>query len=285
MSTQSELFARSLIENQDTISGAAVTERQIQDATPIWKQLDYFVRNSDIAFRGVVSNIQYKMANPSEKGQAQVPYTYVTYDIKEVIHGEVEGKQVVLRFIGGLDEKTMRVVSASNVSNCDLNDDDILFVQGNTHSISPLVLNDRGRFRVVEWRVYSDSGREITLDDKNQLQYGKRHRLQEILTTSVSGSQGTMVMENKINPDAVQQPSRSISADELIVKIREIGIPAKKTARFVNADIYSELTGPSIKPTVIPKANINQQEELKTAPDKVIMEIGEIPTKRQLRRV
>lgn len=282
--SQNELFAASSKKSLDQINAPDKPELQTRDNVPAWKGLKHFVSQSDITFRGVVTDIQYKLADPTEQGQAYIPYTFITYDVKEMIHGNFAGKQVVLRFIGGLDERTMRYMGASNVPNFDLGDEDILFVEGNTKSMSPLVLNDRGRFRVIGGQVFSNNGREITINGKGQLQYGKRHRLEEILTTTVSGSQGTMVMDHKLSPDAVQQASHSITAEALTKKIRGMALPNKVTTQFANADIHKALTGPSMKPASAPKP-VSQGNVKSIDPQSLeeSTEIGEMTSQRQPR--
>lgn len=283
LAIQGVSYAEPLSKNQDTVSRPGVVERQIQDTLPGWKKLDYFVSQSDIAFRGVVSDIQYRLSDPTEPGQSPIPFTFVTYDILEMIHGDTKIKQVVLRFIGGLDENTMRVMEASNVPNFDLGDEDILFVRDNTRSQSPLVMNDRGRFRVVDGQVYSNSGREVTLDDKDQIQYGTRHALPEILTTTVTGSQGSMVMNHRISAAPVKQISRAIPAEKLIDRIYRLDIPIRDSSQFVNANIYAKLAGPSMKPATAPKELILQQDQPENIYEDLTTEFGEMTQQRRPR--
>ena len=65
-------------------------------------------QQADLVLRGVVVGIEYALSEPSGHDQAQLPHTFVTYEVLEVLHGNVAGPTVTLRLLGGLDERTMR---------------------------------------------------------------------------------------------------------------------------------------------------------------------------------
>lgn len=285
--SQGELLAESSPAVQDRATSLEAMTQQDMEAnrvdaeslksTAAWKNLKKFVAESELVFKGVIRNIQYKLSDPADDGKTKVPYTYITYDVQELIRGQFEGNQVVLRFIGGLDERTMRYMGASHVPNFDLGDEDILFVQGNTKSMSPLVQNDRGRFRVIGGKVYSNNGRAVTLNANGQLEYGKLHRLEQILTTTVYGSKGKMVMEHKINPDAVEYASDGLNARTLISKVRELGLQSEIPNQFVNADFNKAAHAPSMiaatPPQIKPQENVAPKEPQHEANNN----IGEMP--------
>lgn len=261
IAAHSLLFGGAVLAEQDrAIPAVKQTQSQTNGQSslpvsgPAWKNLSYLISNSDMAFRGVVRDIQYKLADPAQAGQTKIPFTFVTYDVTEVLHGDFSGSQVVLRFIGGWDGTTERYMGASNVPEFDLNDEDILFVAGNNDSTSPLVMNDRGRFRVSGGKVYSNSGSAVTVDRNGSLRYGQRHNIPQILSTTVMSEKGAMLMQHNVGAAAPVAKSNAVSAGDMVAMIKDMGASVKSQANFTNANINAALTGPDMRPSAPPQA-------------------------------
>ena len=216
--------------------------------------LKHLVRESDLVFHGVVRDIHYKLSEPTGSEQIRVPYTFVTYQVEDVFHGWTADDQVTLRFIGGLNEETMRYMESSITPQFDLGDEDILFVQGNTERFCPLVGNQSGRLRVIDGQVYTDTGRTVILGQSGRLGIGARHVLEEVMTTTVHGSAGTMVIRRGFDPDAVNGPSKAVTPEDMIDQIDRLDLELEPSASFVSADPFEFLPGPDMTPAPPPDA-------------------------------
>lgn len=83
-------------------------------------------------------------------------YTYVTLDIIRVVHGEVRGHTLTLRFEGGEFEGNQ--ITVDGMPSFERGEQDVLFIQGNDLAGSPVVGLFQGRFKVVNGEIYDDTG-------------------------------------------------------------------------------------------------------------------------------
>ena len=210
------------------------------------------VSQSDVVFRGTVEDIRYRLSEPARPGQAKIPYTYVTYSVDEVMHGEINGSQATLRFIGGYDEETETFLESSVAPLFDLDDEDILFVSGNNERLTPLVGNRSGRLCVIGDQVYTENGRAITVEEGSRLKIGDRYDLDEVLSTTVTGPGVGMKLHRRGGPDTVDGPSKSVTAKAFTQQIRELGVKSRAGKIFVNADPTEKLLGPDMTPAPPP---------------------------------
>lgn len=206
------------------------------------------VDQSDMVFHGTVTDIQYKLSEPAGPENVRVPYTFVTFWLDNLIHGSFAEDQLTLRFIGGLNEESKRYMAASIVPQFDLGDEEIMFVKGNTQSISPLVQNRSGRLRIVDGRIYTDTGRAVTLNDSGVLGIGARHILEEAMNTTVIGELGVMDIHREVGLDAVSGPGNAMRSDVLIERLEELCLDMEIKGSFVNADPAAILNGPDMTP-------------------------------------
>ncbi len=146
--------------------------------------LESMSRRADLVFAGQVLEVSYRNSEPGGATNAvdgsDLPHTYVTFLVEEVFKGKVEGRQVVLRFLGGInggaptgaipeEEGPATEIFASSLTPLfDVGDRDLLFVQDNTVSGCPLVNCADGRFRFLSASraradsfVYTDRGEEL----------------------------------------------------------------------------------------------------------------------------
>ena len=59
---------------------------------------------ANLVFRGTVVEVDYRESRA--KGAARsLPHTFVTFEVEEVLHGDLNRRQFTLRFLGGKTEK------------------------------------------------------------------------------------------------------------------------------------------------------------------------------------
>lgn len=139
---------------------------------------------ADLVFVGTVADVRYGLSGEKDDAQ-RVPHTFVTYNVENVLHGEADGKQITLRFIGGRGDKA-RFLTVSGQPLFDLNDRDLLMVAENGISGCPLVDCSDGRYRLIQGKVFSEEGQAIELDAKGSLMRAGFFDLPEVMTHKVS---------------------------------------------------------------------------------------------------
>ena len=201
---------------------------------------------ADLVFHGVVIDISYRLSEPSGPEQTRVPFTFITYWVERVVLGQPAGEYVTLRFIGGYDEQSAGFLATSITPEIEVGDEDILFVTGNNQSICPLVGNFQGRLRVVDNKVYSESGREVTLNQGDLMNLGPRHLLPEVLEQRVYTAGGVLTLETNFSSGLVQAESHAMAPEDLLNHVESFGLQPAAGAAFVNADLNAYLPGPEI---------------------------------------
>ncbi len=239
------VFAASLA----AVAGSALAN----DGSPLAE----LVGGSDLVFRGVVLDIEYALSEPGGPEQARIPYTFVTYRVDDVLQGEQPGLLLTLRFIGGFDRESLSYMSASILPQFDLGDEDILFVSGNNHELCPLVGNQDGRLRVIDGRVYSETGRAVTVDADDDLQFGQRFLLPQVMTTSIAGR----VFETSFGSDASADLglSDAIAADALAALIHPHAAVLAPAGAFEDADPALAIAAPDMTPAPPPAADLDDE--------------------------
>jgi len=205
----------------------------------------------ELAFSGSVENIEYALSEPTGPDGVRIPHTFVTYRVDEVLAGEAANGWVTLRFVGGLDPETMRYMSSSRTPLFDLGDHDILFVQGNTKKMCPLVGDRKGRLRVIDGQLYSETGRSVLLNKDGSLKYGSRYQLEEVETTTIEGR--TFVTQKR-GPKTKSLPSKAVKAAELKAMAKKLAKGLKPKKAVVNADPAFAFAGPAGTPSPPPVA-------------------------------
>jgi hypothetical protein len=202
------------------------------------------VAESDLVFRGVVQDIQYALSLPAGPERTQVPHTFVTYRVDEVLQGDEPGALVTLRFIGGLDARDFSVMGASIVPEFDLGDEDVLFVDGNGARMCPLVGSQQGRIRLVGGQAYSDTGRALLIDEDGELKLGARYLLPEVLSTTILGRK----FDRQFGPDALvlNGASPALEAEVLFDWIGALAVPLDPAGEFESADASLPFEGPDM---------------------------------------
>lgn len=214
------------------LSGAAMA-----DGSAI--HLSELAERSGMVFEGTVRSIEYGThAGPYEEDGA-MPYTYVTYEINNVLMGESENKDTVtLRYEGGVGEDGS-IMLASHTPLFDEGDTDILFVSDKRLPDCPLVDCKQSRFRVINGKMYNYGGRQIVSGAKGALRAGVEERLPEVFQNQIGKFK--LEFESLLDPgeeDAGTQLKRA---------------PLEPGSIHLSKDQFTSLLGKTIKSRISPQ--------------------------------
>ena len=118
-------------------------------------QLSVMVKQAQLVFLGQIVDVTYRNERVGEKGN--IPVTYVTYAIEEVVRGKPSDRKITVRFLGGSDGRG-GFLSLSSVPEFQVKERDVVLLSGNGLQGCPLVNCEDGRFRVHEGGVYNAHG-------------------------------------------------------------------------------------------------------------------------------
>lgn len=86
--------------------GAAASMHRVVASTVLAVGLDEMLQNSELVFEGEVTDVTSGYADVSRRKI----YTYVTFEITEVIKGTYDDKFITLRYLGGtVDDRTLEI--------------------------------------------------------------------------------------------------------------------------------------------------------------------------------
>jgi hypothetical protein len=122
----------------------------------------HLVKNADFIFEGIVQDIKSVVSKKVDEEDLQVPFTFVTYEIIQILKGKYDSGQITLQFMGGC-ENGEDYFYVQGIPLFDIGDHDIMFIKGNIKKACPVVGWEQGRTRVIQDSVYNDSGEEIWL--------------------------------------------------------------------------------------------------------------------------
>lgn len=137
----------------------AVFSSVAQATSVIEVTLEELLQNSAVVFEGQVSDVQVR-----ENGN-RVIQTLVTFEISDVIKGDVQGRKITLGFMGG--EIAGKRLSVSNMQIPALHERGIYFVESTTRNqVHPLYGWSQGHLLLEEGadgtdRVFTRSGRPV----------------------------------------------------------------------------------------------------------------------------
>ncbi|WP_139556756.1 hypothetical protein [Methylotetracoccus oryzae] len=217
-------------------------------------KLDAYVSEADFIFRGTVDTVKYELSEPTGPDSAQLPFTFVTFKVSTAMKGAPAGKTVTLRFLGGLDPRTGLFMTSDQTPLFDVGDEDIVFAKkGGT--LSSLVRNKEGRFRVIGDQVYSNEGQEVTIDKGKSVHTGKRHAFQEVVTTDVAGR--TMSFQSHAKAEAPGTPSNAMRSDAFAQAIVDTVAksPVARLEAFSGDDPQAALPKIDMTPAAPPSAH------------------------------
>lgn len=214
--------------------------------------LDAYVRKADLVFRGVAEDIQYVMSAPGGAEGNSVPYTFVTFRVDSVMKGVPGGPKVTLRFLGGVDPSDGSFMSTDQTPLFDRGDEDILFATRSSGSLTPLVQNKHGRFRVLADQIYTDDGQEVMIESGDRIRTGKRYGFEEVLTTEIEGRVMRTESRGSVEPGAA--PTKAVALEDFS---RAIGRMVEKTGddlsrAFEGANPGVAVQAPDLSPAAPP---------------------------------
>lgn len=124
------------------------------------KGIESLAKEAQSIVQGKVMKIDYK---DSIEG---IPHTFVTYQIEDDLQGLQKGRQVTLRFIGGIkkiSDTQYDVLEVSNVPEFKLGEENILMIAERDDGQCPLVLCSEGFFKVKSGEVFTESGKPVQI--------------------------------------------------------------------------------------------------------------------------
>jgi hypothetical protein len=147
-------------------------------------RIESLLTEADGVFVGEVINVEYSKNSANDLKEI-LPHTFVTYKIKESLKGSPQQSTLTLRFLGGRGEQA-QFLSVSNYPLFDVGDMDVVFVKNNQRFTCPLLYCAQGRYRLINSRVYFESGHQVLRTPKEQLAKGLLESLEPILSHQVS---------------------------------------------------------------------------------------------------
>ena len=244
--------------------------------------------NAELIFRGRVIDVEHRLSDVTSKDHVALPHTFVTYNVEEVVKGDFANDRITLRFIGGFDATTNRYMTVDGVpQRFNLDDDDILFVNGNGKRPCPLENCEAGRFRVVDQRLYSHHGREVFLNARGRISFGnqappedhQRLRIMELADPgqrSAIGERNDAVEKGKIARRDTSNLGLKLNASELLDVIfdRAKKSPTPKNANRArsvsSAELFTVRNPRALRPPLVravraPAAARNANDRLEEA--------------------
>lgn len=185
ISYKRKVFATMGLATALTVLGVAGWSLMAQAHEPPRKSLRAMTDEANLIFQGVVSKVEYGMAKGTDSEDAELPQTYVTFQMESVEKGKSsEGNKVTLRFLGG-PAKDGRILVVSNAPLFDEGERVMAFVKGNGESDCPLVSCDKGRFRIINNQMYTNDGQEVRQTARGNIFFGKRRNLPEVINNKI----------------------------------------------------------------------------------------------------
>jgi len=161
-----------------TASQAAASPPEGKNALIRADSLVALVEDAELIFLGRVEGIEYAFSVPGD-GQGGLPHTFVRFHAERVLKGAVADPQFTLRFLGG-PAGGGRVLRVSDMPLFDVGEQAVVFSSENGRVICPVVGWQKGRFRVVDGRIFSELGQEVHLGSGGRILRGKARDLEEV---------------------------------------------------------------------------------------------------------
>ena len=155
-----------------TIGSSAIWAHSPNDAAV--NSLPGKIRQAALITYGKVVDIQYRNSEPTKEQPKGVPHTFVTYEVLDVLRGELGEKTLTLRIPGGADGEG-GIYMETTAPVFALGQSDVLFVKGGEVEGCQLVDCAEGRFRVVDNQVFNAWGVPV-VDALKTLRIGGKPR-------------------------------------------------------------------------------------------------------------
>lgn len=136
------------------------------------ENIELLLRQADFVFEGTVVNVEYRFSKEQDESLPPTPYTFVSYNVINIIKGFTQDKIVTLRFYGGPINDN-EFVTTGDQPYFDVGDHDLLLVKGNNYLLCPLVNCTGGRFRYIGGLVVNEYGQTIRLNPDGTIMFGQ----------------------------------------------------------------------------------------------------------------
>ncbi len=207
-----------------TLAGVAGGSFMAQAHESPTKSLRKMTDEADLIFQGVVSKVEYGMAKGTETEDAELPQTYVTFQMESVDKGaSSDGNNVTLRFLGG-PAKDGRILVVSNAPLFDVGERVVAFVSDNGEAECPLVDCDKGRFRIINNQMYTNDGQEVRQTPRGQIFFGKRHNLPEVINNKIGNTPFNFERDSEEAEGTEQGKNQYSQAEQLKIKGEHLNI-------------------------------------------------------------
>ena len=94
------------------------------------------------------------------------PFTFVTFEIAEILKGAVDGEELTLRFEGGDLEERQETLEVVGMPQFELGDEVLLFVRNNGKAACPLVGWWQGR---LDFQLHPATGKRLLVDHRGRV--------------------------------------------------------------------------------------------------------------------
>jgi len=183
------------------------------------------VERSDLIFQGTLTNISEGLS------VEEIPYTFVTYKIKEIITGQYANDTITLKFVGGVFPNGNRL-SATNTPNVKLGEKAILMVQQSKNTGCDFVNCEHGRFVLQNEQIIAANESAIVIDDLGGIDYIS-------LAARKSGIHKASLAKSNISSFINKIKSLSKSS---VLKSKSTKIQVVDTDKFATFEAYPALT-------------------------------------------
>lgn len=126
--------------------------------------LDSLVKRADLVFHGTLKEISNEMSIE------QIPYTFVTYEVHEVIAGQYSDSTLTLKYVGG-DFPDGRSLRASNAPEVKPGEQSILMVQKSQDTGCDFVDCEDGRFVIEDGQILAANKSAVVINDHGGVEY------------------------------------------------------------------------------------------------------------------
>ncbi|KGJ93825.1 hypothetical protein [Colwellia psychrerythraea] len=145
----------------DPIDSATVSSVIDSKKIPVLQSL---INQAELVFKGTLIEISNGISIEN------IPYTFITYNVDDVISGAYQDSTITLKFVGGEYANGNRL-TASNSPNIQLGEESVLFVQQGLDIGCDFVQCENGRFLLTDGKVIAANEQAIVVDDNNRIDY------------------------------------------------------------------------------------------------------------------
>lgn len=199
------------------------------NATADGEELKDMAAHSALIARGRVVKVEYKLSERTEL-DAPLPHVFVTYQLRDVIMGEIRDEILTLRFIGGPDGSG-DFFGVSGVPLFEEGEEDLLFIRDNGTKTCPLVNCEWGRFRIHDGGVYNTHGSPVRAVLENNV-IARGRPIKEFLEFNFPAPTFDGLMRNPVAQDLLKE--MGMSMDEARKRYEE---EAPKTLQIVTEPV------------------------------------------------